>query len=332
MERIRDPQDATRGAAAESERPRATLASPRASARDEVVELWQENTADRAFRYGLFGNVGLSVLKLGVGWLAGSPALVADGWHSLSDVVLNVGSWGAHRFARRAPDEDHHYGHGKAEAFAGLAIGLFLIGAGIGVVWQGGAAEERSIRDWSGKLALAVAALSILVNVGMASISLRAGRATRSAGLFALARDDLSDALASFLVVLGILGSWSGHAWAEPTAAIAIGLLIAIMGGRTTIDGFDVLMDRVSDKHLRANVERAALGVSEVRGVQNVRVHPVGNGYRIDMEISVDGELSVHRGHGIAHSVERAVTRELSSVNEVHVHVNPWDPTAAGAD
>ena len=296
------------------------------------MESIQENPADRAFKIGLYGNLGLAGLKLAVGWLAGSPALVADGWHSTSDVVMNGGTWIAHRFGRRAPDEDHHYGHAKAEAFAGLVVGLFLISVGVAVIWKSGTAEERSIRDWSGVLALAIAVLSIGVNVGLAMISLRAGRATRSAGLYALARDDFSDALASFLVVLGIFGSWSAQFWAEPTAAIAIGLLIVFMGGRSSMEGFDILMDRVSDRGLRAKLEQTACGVGEVRGVQNVRVHPVGNGYRVDMEISVDRELTVGQGHRIAHAVERAVTSEHSDVNEVHVHVNPWTAPAAGAD
>jgi cation diffusion facilitator family transporter len=299
---------------------------------DASVESPQENPADRAFRIGLFGNLGLAGLKLAVGWVAGSPALVADGWHSSSDVVMNGGTWLAHRFGRREPDEDHHYGHAKAEAFAGLIVGLFLVGVGFAVMWETRTTEQRSARGWSGNCALAIAVLSIVVNVGLAWISLRAGRTARSAGLFALARDDLSDALASFLVVLAILGSWSALNWAEPAAVIVIGCLIVVMGARSVVEGFDILMDRVSDKALRGKLERTARGVDEVRGVQSVRVHPVGNGYRVDMEISVDGALSVGQGHQVAHSVERAVTAEHSAVIEVHVHVNPWTPPAAGAD
>ena len=285
----------------------------------------EPRSAERAFLIGFLGNSALAALKLVVGWTAGSRALVADGWHSLSDVAVNGGTWIAHRFARRAPDEDHHYGHGKLEAFSGLVVGLVLIGGGIAVVVSAWTSEAHLAEGWSVWLALGVAVASILINIGLADVARRGARTSKSQGLAVLARDNLSDALASGLVVLGILGARAGLGWAEPVMAVGIGGLIVWMGWRSITDGFNVLMDR-ADPSLRERIHTTALGVGEVRGVQSVRVHPLGTNVSVDMEISVDGDLSVGDGHRIAHSVESAVTATHSFVGEVNVHVNPWTP------
>jgi cation diffusion facilitator family transporter len=275
------------------------------------------------------GNLALVALKLGVGWISGSRALLADGWHSLSDVATNGGAWLAHRFSHRAPDADHHYGHGKAEAFSGLVVGLILLGGGVFVSVSSWSSTARLDPGWKGWLALSVAGISILTNIWLAVVSQRAARETQSQGLAALARDNASDALGSVLVILGILGSRGGLAWAEPTAAIGISGLILWMGWRSVVDGSHVLMDR-SDPELRHALRTSALRVGEVRGVQSVRVHPLGAGFTVDMEISVDGSLTVAEGHRIAHDVETAVTTAHAHVMGVHVHVNAHEPPAEG--
>jgi len=293
------------------------------------VEPGGQETAERAFRIGFVGNGLLAVLKLVVGWSVGSRSLVADGWHSLSDIAVNGGTWLAHRFSQREPDADHHYGHGKLEAFSGFVVGLILIGGGIGVICSAWISEAQLRAGWSTWLALWVAVFSIVVNLALAAVSHHGARASGSHGLAALVRDDLSDALAGVLVVLGILGAHAGLTWAEPSVAVAIGALICWMGWRSSSEGFHVLMDR-ADPALRGELERTALDVDEVRGVQSVRIHPIGSRVSVDMEISVDGRLSVEDGHRIAHSVESAVTSAHSHVGEVSVHVNPWTPIPSG--
>jgi len=279
-------------------------------------------SANRAFVIGIAGNGALAALKVVVGWLAGSSSLLADGWHSFADVVVNAGAWGAHRLGQRAPDEDHHYGHGKLEAFAGMTVGILLLGAGVSV---GASAFFASIQlegGWRVGLALGVAVLSIAVNAALALVASRGADATGSAGLAAIARDNGSDALSSVLVVVGILGGWSGLAWAEPLATVLIGCLIVVLGWRSTREGFDVLMDR-ADPAFRELVSATAAQVEDVRAVQRARIRPTGDYLVVEIQISVDGSASVDRAHEIAHAVEDAITLAYSQVGEVHVHVNP---------
>ncbi|MFT5461139.1 MAG: cation diffusion facilitator family transporter [Planctomycetota bacterium] len=280
-------------------------------------------SSEGVFALGMFGNLALAIVKLAVGWWAGSRALVADGWHSLSDLITNGGVWFAHRWAKVPADEDHHYGHGNAEPLAGLVVGVVLVVGGIGVVWSGLTSKAELRQGTALYVALGVAFLSMVVNVGLAWVTFREGKRLRSQGLLALARDNASDVLAAWLVVIGIVGASFGITWAESVAAVAIGLLVFWMGLSSARAGLDVLMDRTSDPELRGELRGLAEGIDLVRGVQSVRVHPIGSHNRVDMEISVDGDLTVTEGHEIAHRVEEAITTAHPSVSDVHVHVNP---------
>lgn len=279
--------------------------------------------AQRAFVLGLLGNVSLAAVKLGVGHVTGSRALTADGWHSLADIGTNGGAWLAHRWGKKPADDDHHYGHGNAEALAGALVGATLVVAGVAVivsVWRSESVLKEGVSAW---VALAVAVLSIVVNLGLAWISLSVGKRERSHGLRALARDNGSDALAGLLVVAGILGSWNGWHWAEPWAGAGIGVLIVWMGAHSLKEGLDVLMERVGDPELRPRIEELARGVEGVRAVRRVRVHPVGGDVLADLAIQIDGETSVADGHELAHRVESTITEALAAVREVQVHVEP---------
>ena len=278
---------------------------------------------ETAHRAGIVTNTLLAVVKILGGVLSGSPSLLADGYHSLSDTATNVVAWLSWRWAQRPADDDHHYGHGKAEAAASFFLGLVLTFAGLAVLWEAMTSTAPSYEGAEAAVALGVALISIGANLWLSRVTGRAAATLESHSLRAVTRDNLSDALSSGLVVLGVLASLAGWGGIELVAAAVIGILIARMGLSSLREGLDVLMDRVPDMGLRERVRGVAVGVEGVRGVQRVDVHPLGDRLRVDMEISVDGEQTVRKGHAIAHEVERAVTLEEPGVVEVAVHVNP---------
>jgi cation diffusion facilitator family transporter len=281
----------------------------------------------RVFKIGLIVNTLLAILKLVAGLAAGSVALVADGWHSMSDVGTNAGAWVAWHLARRPADDDHHFGHGSLESMAGVIIGAVLMVGGVGIAWGSVAADVELVPGAASTTALVVAVVSILGNLGLVSVTYFAGRKARSHSMLALARDNASDALASVLVVIGILASRAGFPWVEPGAAVVIGLLVTFMGWRSVRDGFDVLTDRVRDPSIREDLWAVARDVPGVEGIQAIRIHPLGANHRVDIELSVDGDLSVSEGHDIAHRVQDAVTEADARVEGVQVHVNPVGAT-----
>lgn len=278
---------------------------------------------DRAYRAGVVVNTLLAVVKLLGGLLSGSPSLTADGYHSFSDTATNGVAWLSWRWSQRPPDEDHHYGHGKGEALAGAAVGAVLVVAGLALVWKSVFMGAPSYLGPQAPIALGVAGVSIASNLWLAGVTGRAAESLNSAALRALTRDNRSDALSSALVVAGVGASLLGLGGLELLAAGVIGLSIAHMGGKSLREGLDVLMDRVTDLELRHRVRALAGAVPGVAGVQRVDVHPLGGVVRVDMQISVDGDLTVRKGHEIAHEVEEAVTRGEDGVVDVAVHVNP---------
>lgn len=278
---------------------------------------------DRAHLIGIVVNTLLAGLKLAGGLLTGSPSLTADGYHSISDTATNGVAWVTWRWAQRPPDEDHHYGHGKAEALASVVVGVVLLGAGASVILSALFSGPPGYAGMDAYLAMGAAGISIASNLWLAGVTGRAAEALNSPALRALTRDNRSDALSSVIVVLGVLSTLAGWGGVELVAAAVIGIFIIRMGLQSGREGVDVLMDRVSDLELRPRIHRIAQGVEGVVGVQRVDVHPLGGGVRVDMEISVDGGLTVRKGHEIAHEVEESVTRVEIQVVEVSVHVNP---------
>ena len=292
---------------------------------DIVNQVDPERDADdgvghQAHRLSLVTNGLLAAMKLGAGFLFASPALVADGWHSAADTVSSGIAWVGYKLGAEPADEDHH---GNLEALAGLIVGLVLVFGGGGVVAASFLGNLEAIEEGGEVLAMCVALISILVNLGLAGVTGRAANAVGSISLRALTWDNLGDALSSTIVLVAIGARAAGYPTLETVVAGAIGVLIMVMGMRSVRLGFDVLMDRVADPKMRFRIAETARGVKGVRGVKNVRIHPLGSDVRVDLEINIDGHLTVSRGHTIAHAVEDAVRDSDTSVKGVHVHMNP---------
>ena len=274
---------------------------------------------------GLGANMALAVIKLVGGWVAGSPALLADGVHSLSDGVTSLAGLLSFRWAGKPADDDHHYGHGKAEALAAAFVGLVLVTAGVLLIVDAMVGEDPRYERSMGILAMSIAGVSVLVNGWLHRLAASTGRDLQSPSLMALARDCQSDALASVLVIIGVGCAMANLPRAEILAAGVIGGLILLMGLKTLKGATDILMDRVPDPNLRADITATVRLVEGVEGVERVGIHPLGHQLRVDMEISVDGDLSVRKGHAIAHKVEETIIASETRVVEVAVHVNPKD-------
>jgi cation diffusion facilitator family transporter len=277
----------------------------------------------RTHRLGVFGNAGLAALKLSVGSLAGSRALIADGVHGLSDVAMNLGAWVGWRWANKPPDEDHHYGHGNIEALTTLGVGIIVVSAGVALVWTAVRGKSTVGPDALGMAAVGVEVISMAVKFGLARVTGKRGREHNSSILVALSRDNTADVLSSGLIMLAIIGAILGQRWLEPVAAACVGAVIVWHGFRSAREGLNVLMDRAPDTEIVSEIREIAAKIEGVRHVDDVRVHPLGTHLRVDLALAVDGGLEVREGHDIAHRVEDAIVRGCDRVQEVAVHVNP---------
>ena len=271
----------------------------------------------------LLVNIGLALMKFTVGSLASSRALIADAFNSAGDVVATLVAWLAFRYARKPPDEDHHYGHANAEALAGLLIGGMLCATGAFICINGALsfAGDRA-REVPEPPALYAAALTAVVKGVLYRVSMRVGRRTNSPTLLASARDHRADVVSGLVALGGIWIARSGYPEVDSIAACLIGFYIFWLGFDPVRSNTAILMHG-APVQLAPDAARIAAGVEGVLKVGTVRVLPTGGLYRMDMTLEVLGELTVTAAHEVAHRAETAILEKVPLVTEVHVHVEP---------
>ena len=270
-------------------------------------------------------NVVLSALQIIIGYFARSQALIADGIHSLSDLVSDFVVLIANHHSQKDPDDDHPYGHQRFETAASLFIGGILVAVGAGMVWV---ALERimdpsSIPDVA-PVALAIAILTLFAKEGLFRYMLAAAKRVKSSMLVANAWHARSDAASSLVVAIGILGHLLGYKILDPIAAMIVGLMIARMGWRFGADAFNDLMDRAIDEQELHEITKTLNETPGVLGVHDIRTRKMGDMVLVDAHIEVDRTLSVEQGHDIAVAAREAVMRR-HRVLDLLAHVDPVD-------
>lgn len=268
-------------------------------------------------------NLILGLVKLWAGRGAGSTALVADAFDTLADGLKGAVVLGGLLIARRPPDHDHPYGHGKAESLAALVVGVLVAGAGVQIGWQALEALRQPEPLPPGAVALAAALLSVGVKGGLAAVLLRVGRQHRSPALEASGRDARADAVASLGVFAGVLGARLGWPGLDPLVGLVIALLVLRTGVAVTRGAVDELMDRVADPELIHRLTQAARSVGGCLAVEEIHPRAMGPYLVVDLVIGVPAHLTVQEGDRVAHRVEAAIRRGCPEVAQVMVHVNP---------
>jgi cation diffusion facilitator family transporter len=276
-----------------------------------------------------FVSVGLNsvlvVLQIAVGVIAHSQALIADGVHSLSDLVSDFVVLIANRHSGAKPDADHNYGHSRYETVASLFLGALLIAVGVGMLARAGTrlANLGDIPPVHAS-ALAVAVLVLVSKEALFRYMLREAQRVRSAMLIANAWHARSDAASSLVVALGIIGSLAGVRLLDPIAAAIVGFMVARMGWVFGWDALQDLSDRALDESAAADLRKLLTETPGVLDVHEMRTRKTGDLALVDAHILVDPFISVSEGHFIA---EMARTRLLTDarVLDALIHVDPED-------
>ncbi len=285
-----------------------------------------EERADASQRVTLVGavvNLLLSALKLVVGVLAESAALVADGIHSLSDLFSDALVWFAARHAGEEPDEEHPYGHGRFETAATLALGILLGLVALGIVWD--AVERVAEGDYPtpGSLAVWAAAISILAKEALYWYTILVARRVNSRMLAANAWHHRSDAISSVVVLLGILGAMAGWPYLDAVAAVVVGAMVAKIGWDLGWEAMQELVDSALDPEQVRAAEAAICSVDGVRSIHMLRTRRHGHQATADVHVQVDPRVSVSEGHMISIAVEERLKEAVEMINDVTVHIDP---------
>ncbi len=269
-------------------------------------------------------NVGLSTGQIAVGLLAASQGLIADGVHSLSDLVADFIVLLASHHGRKDPDLEHPYGHQRFETAATLALGVLLLGVGAGMVYV--ALDKLQAPHAIPKVhvaALWVAGAALIAKESLFRYMLAAAKRVKSGMLVANAWHARSDAASSLVVGVGIVGNLAGYPLLDPIAALIVGIMVGKMGWEFGWDALHDLMDRAVEEEEVAAIRATLSDTPGVRGVHDVRTRKMGDMIIVDAHIEVDADITVEAGHAIAVLArERVVQRHR--VLDLMTHIDPW--------
>jgi cation diffusion facilitator family transporter len=274
-----------------------------------------------------FINLALAVSKIAAGIAGSSYALVADGIESTADSATAIIVWIGIRISARPPDSTHPYGHGKAESIAALVVSLFVLGAAALIAFQS-IRGIASPQDSPAPYTLLVLVAVIVIKEVMYRKIHRIGDEIHSGALRSDAWHHRSDAITSLAAFVGItiaLIGGEGYEVADDWAALAACGVIAFNGTRLVLDALNDVMDAAAPQETQDAVRRIAQEPSEVIDVEKCRVRKSGLGILLDIHVVVDGDITVRRGHEIAHLVQERLHDAMPEIRDVVVHIEPHD-------
>ncbi|HEX5362760.1 MAG TPA: cation diffusion facilitator family transporter [Gallionella sp.] len=270
-------------------------------------------------------NLVLTFLQVLGGLFAHSQALVADGLHSLSDLLSDVLVLYANRHGNRHADANHPYGHARVETAATLILGTFL--AVLGVVLLVAAAMRlqhpealQAVNPW----ALGIGVVALIAKEGMFRYMLAVAKRVRSQMLVANAWHARSDAASSLVVIVGVLGNLLGYTFFDLLAAAVVGVMIAHMGGKLALEAMAELIDTGLDAEEVEAIRNTLRNSPGVCGLHELRTRKMADNALVDAHIMVDPKISVSEGHYIAETARQAVL-SAHHVLDVMVHIDPED-------
>jgi len=283
----------------------------------------KQSAAKKSTLVSVAVNLALTVSQVFAGLLSGSQGLIADGIHSLTDLVADFVVLFANHHSAKDADEDHHYGHQRYETAASLFLGISLLVVGLGMLWSAGhkivnpiTASQISI------LALYVALGSLVAKELLFRYMLAVAERVRSSMLVANAWHARSDAASSLVVSVGIVGALFGFPILDSVGALIVGLMIVRTGWSFSWDALNDLMDRAVSEEEHQHIEKIILSTEGVLGCHDLRTRKMGDMILVDVHIEVDANATVQVGHDIALAAANQVKAELPVLN-VMTHIDP---------
>ena len=278
----------------------------------------------------LVSNVALTMLKIIVGLLTNSQVLLADGIHNAGDVIATAASLTSMNISKRPADEDHPYGHGKAEVLSSAFVSIILAIAALYIAYEAVMAFFEEPRKAS-YVALIAAAVSLIWKQVLYTYTYRIGKRVNSKGLMATAYDHLADVYASIAAVAGIGLALIGEAmnihylaYGDPLAGIIVSILVLKLAYHMGLESFNVLMEKTVDQAQLDEYISLIHTVPEVKRIDRIRAREHGHYVLVDVRLSIPGEMTIQQGHDIARQIKQVIMNMHPDVDEVLIHINPW--------
>ena len=282
-------------------------------------------TGARVALLGLVINVVLASVKIVAGFVGHAYVLIADGMESALDVAGSLVIWGGLTVAARPPDRTHPYGHGKAEPIAALIVAMCVLVAAIGLAIES-VREILTPHHGPAPFTLVVLVVVIVIKEFLFRYVNRIGRALESTAVKTDAWHHRSDALTSTAAFIGIsVALIGGEGWqsADDWAALFACAVIGANGIRLALPAVYEIMDTAPADKIVRSIRAVASSVPGVVEVEKCHARKMGLEYYVDLHVGVDGNISVHEGHEIAHLVKTAIQQSDSRIADVLVHIEP---------
>ena len=282
-------------------------------------------TGARIALFGLAINIMLASVKMLAGFFGNAYVLIADGIESAMDVGGSIVIWGGLKVAARPPDRTHPYGHGKAEPIAAVIVAIGVLAAALGLAIQ----SVREIflpHHGPAPYTLVVLIVAVIVKEILYRYVIRFGRSVESTAVQTDAWHHRTDAMTSVAAFIGIsVALIGGEAWqsADDWAALFACALIGTNGYRLLRPALFEIMDTAPRGKIVDSVRNAAAAVPGVIKVEKCLIRKMGLDFYVDLHVGVNGSISVHEGHEIAHQVKAAIQQGDSRIADVLVHIEP---------
>jgi cation diffusion facilitator family transporter len=275
---------------------------------------------------GMVINVALSVIKIVIGLLAASLALVADGIHSLSDFATDIAVLLGFHFGSKEPDQSHPYGHGRAETFSAGLIALILIAVGGAMIYYATLAIARDETTVPRLGVLIAAVISIASKEWLYRATQKVAIQSHSPALYANAWHHRSDAFSSVAVVIGFISLEFGFDHGDQVAAIAVGLMIIWVGISIIGNAFRELTEAAVDPETIEHIKKIINSDSAIRHWHKLRTRMVGREVFLDLHILVDPNLKITAAHEISERLEKTLDEQITRPINITVHIEPDTP------
>lgn len=289
--------------------------------------------AEKAAWLGIVGNLALAGLKGAIGFISGSKALMADAVASASDVAGSFAVLVGIKAAKRPADDDHPYGHGKAETIAAIVVSVLMIIVGFEIGRSAFDTLRSGVTEPPGMIALVALGISIAVKEILFRYNYHLGKKLSSQALIANAWDHRTDVFSSLAAAVGVGGALLGRYLEQPklylldpAAGLFVSVLVLRMGYKMIKESVHNTMDHVLHEEDAAELVQAVQRIKGVITVDGLRAREHGHYVIVDVKISVNPRISVSEGHEIAKTVKQHLMKRFTHVADVLVHVNPYDP------
>jgi cation diffusion facilitator family transporter len=281
-----------------------------------------------AVNLGLAANISLAILKTSVGIFGHSPALLAEGINSTSDVAYNLVVAVFMRMSRKPPDDMHPYGHRQLESIASLIVGAFVVTTGITILWR---SVDNVFDLWSGEssfqgaasLAVWIAVFTVFVKLVLGVYTRRIGLETRNPAVMALAYDHRNDVFSASGAAVGIAIGRMGYPWVDPLVGAVVALLVLRTGFMILRQSSEELMDTVPSRDLAEQITELLSRIPGIECIDEIHAHRFGPYLVINVTVGVDGGITVEDGDDIACQIETLLYQSISLLRRVYVHYHP---------